>query len=50
MSDFGGGLWVLVVFDSVLLIGFAATLFRPRTRRDWRVMGSFSAFVVALFA
>lgn len=50
MSDFGGGLWVLVVLDSVLLIGFAATLFRPQTRRDWRVMGSFSAFVVALFA
>ena len=50
MSDFGGGLWVLVVLDSALLIGFAATLFRPQTRRDWRVMGSFSAFVVALFA
>jgi protein-S-isoprenylcysteine O-methyltransferase Ste14 len=50
MTDFGGALWVLVVLDSALLIGFAATLFRPQTRRDWRVMGSFSAFVVALFA
>jgi protein-S-isoprenylcysteine O-methyltransferase Ste14 len=49
-GEFGGGLWLLVVFDSVLFIAFAASFFRPRTRRDWRVMGAFSAFVVALFA
>lgn len=50
MSDFGGGLWVLAVIDAVLVIGFVATLFRPQSRRDWRVLGSFAAFVVALFA
>ncbi len=48
-DDFGGGLWLLVVFDSVLFIAFAAAFFRPRTGRDWRVMGAYSAFIIALF-
>jgi protein-S-isoprenylcysteine O-methyltransferase Ste14 len=49
-DDFGGGLWLLVLFDSALFIAFAASFFRPRTGRDWRVMGAYSAFIVALFA
>lgn len=48
-EDFGGGLWLLVAFDSLLFITFAAAFFRPRTRRDWRVMGAYSAFIIALF-
>ncbi len=49
MSDSGYGLWFLVVFNSVLFIGFAASFFHPRSKRDWRALGGFSAFVVALF-
>jgi protein-S-isoprenylcysteine O-methyltransferase Ste14 len=49
-DDFGGGLWILVAINSVIFIAFAASFFHPRTRRDWRVMGAFSAFIVALFA
>ena len=49
-DDFGGGLWLVVVIDSALFIAFAASFFRPRTARDWRVMGAYSAFIVALFA
>ena len=48
-DDFGGGLWVLVAINSVIFIVFAASFFHPRTRRDWRVMGAYSAFIVALF-
>lgn len=48
-DDFGGGLWILVVVNSVIFIGFAATFFHPHTKRDWRVMGAYSAFIVALF-
>lgn len=48
-DDFGGGLWVLVVINSVIFIAFAASFFRPRSRRDWRAMGIYSGFVVALF-
>ena len=48
-DDFGGWLWSLVVVNSVIFIVFAASFFHPRTGRDWRVMGAYSAFVVALF-
>ena len=50
MDGYGYGLWVLVVVNSVIFITFAASFFHPRSGRDWRVMGGFSAFVVALFA
>lgn len=50
MNDFGGGLWILVAVNSAIFIAFAASFFHPRSRRDWRVMGAYSAFVVALFA
>lgn len=48
-NDFGGGLWLLVVINSVIFIAFAASFFHPRSGRDWRVMGAYSAFIVALF-
>lgn len=48
-DDFGGGLWVLVVINSAIFILFAASFFHPRSGRDWRAMGAYSAFVIALF-
>ncbi len=47
MDDYGCGLWVLFVVNSVIFITFAASFFHPRSGRDWRVMGGFSAFVMA---
>lgn len=44
------GLWGLVILNSVVFILFALTFFKPRTTRDWRSFGAFSAFLVALFA
>ncbi len=49
MDDAAYGLWVLVVINSAIFIIFAISFFHPKTRRDWRAMGAFSAFVVALF-
>ena len=43
------GLWLLVVVNAAIFILFAFSFFKPRTRRDWRSFGAFSAFVVALF-
>ncbi|MCB1930119.1 MAG: isoprenylcysteine carboxylmethyltransferase family protein [Rhodocyclaceae bacterium] len=43
------GLWSLVVINSAVFILFAFSFFKPRTRRDWRTLGMFSAFIVALF-
>jgi hypothetical protein len=45
----GYGLWALVAFNSLLFIAFAASFFHPQSKRDWRALGGFSAFVVALF-
>jgi protein-S-isoprenylcysteine O-methyltransferase Ste14 len=44
------GLWFLVIINSLVFIIFAFSFSRPRTRRDWRSFGAFSAFIVALFA
>lgn len=43
------GLWPLVVINSAIFILFAFSFARPRTSRDWRALGAFSAFIVALF-
>ncbi len=43
------GLWSLVIINSALFIFFALSYFKPRTTRDWRTFGTFSAFIVALF-
>ena len=36
------GLWSLVVVNSSVFIIFALSLFKPRTKRDWRTFGGFS--------
>ncbi len=43
------GLWVLVLINSAVFIIFAFSFTRPKNSRDWRSLGAFSAFVVALF-
>lgn len=44
------GLWFLVAVNSLVFIAFAFSFTRPRTAHDWRSLGAFSAFIVALFA
>ena len=46
-SDYG--LWWLVAINSLIFIVFAFSFFRPKSPRDWRSFGAFSAFLVALF-
>jgi protein-S-isoprenylcysteine O-methyltransferase Ste14 len=43
------GLWTLVLVNSAVFILFAYSFFKPKTKRDWRSFGAFSAFLVALF-
>lgn len=43
------GLWVLVILNSAIFIFFAFSFTKPKTRQDWRSLGAFSAFIVALF-
>lgn len=44
------GLWPLVIINSAVFIIFAFSFTKPKTSRDWRSFGAFSAFIVALFA
>jgi protein-S-isoprenylcysteine O-methyltransferase Ste14 len=43
------GLWSLVLINSAVFILFGFSFFKPKTGRDWRTLGGFSAFIVALF-
>jgi protein-S-isoprenylcysteine O-methyltransferase Ste14 len=43
------GLWSLVIVNSLVFIIFAFSFAKPRTKRDWRSFGAFSAFLIALF-
>lgn len=45
----GYGLWPLVIINAAVFILFAFSFTRPKTKRDWRSFGAFSAFLVALF-
>ncbi len=43
------GLWILVAINSAIFILFAFSFFKPQSTRDWRSLGAFSGFIVALF-
>jgi len=44
------GLWSVAILNSAIFVMFAFSFFKPKTARDWRTFGTFSAFLVALFA
>lgn len=44
------GLWPAVIVNSFVFIFFAFSFTRSNTTRDWRSLGAFSAFIVALFS
>ena len=44
------GLWSLALINVAVFAIFAFSFTRPRTARDWRSFGAFTAFLVALFA
>ncbi len=46
-SDYG--LWGLVLLNTAIFLIFAFSFTRPKTKKDWRSFGVFSAFIVALF-
>lgn len=53
MSDQGTydyGLWSMVALNVLIFATFAVGLLRPRRSAEWRSLGVFSAFIVALFA
>lgn len=43
------GLWGIALVNAAAFIMFAFSFTHPRSPRDWRSLGAFSAFVLALF-
>jgi protein-S-isoprenylcysteine O-methyltransferase Ste14 len=43
------GLWLLAAINAAVFIIFAFSFTKPRSARDWRSFGAFSAFIIALF-
>jgi len=46
----GYGLWLLAFVNAAVFILFAFSFTKPASPRDWRSLGAFSGFIVALFA
>src|SRR5689334_10945560 len=43
------GLWSLALINIAIFVMFAFSFTHPKTKRDWRTFGGFTAFIVALF-
>jgi protein-S-isoprenylcysteine O-methyltransferase Ste14 len=49
-NEYAYGLWGTVIFNILFFGIFVLSAFKPRTKKDWRTMGAFSAFMIALFS
>ncbi|MFQ6112794.1 MAG: methyltransferase family protein [bacterium] len=43
------GLWTMVLFNVILFGAFVIGFLRPKKKYEWRTLGVFAAFIVALF-
>ena len=48
-AGYAYGLWPLVIINIGLFVGFLFSFAKPNTKLEWRSMGLFTAFIVALF-
>jgi protein-S-isoprenylcysteine O-methyltransferase Ste14 len=48
-NEYAYGLWLIVAFNIVFVLAFALSYLAPKRRVEWRSMGVFAAWVVALF-
>ena len=49
MGSYDYGWWSFVIINSAIILIFAFSFYHPKTKRDWRSFGAFSAFIIALF-
>ncbi|MCL6526352.1 MAG: isoprenylcysteine carboxylmethyltransferase family protein [Thermaceae bacterium] len=49
MNEPAYGLWPLVILNAAIFMVFAYSFSRPKDKRDWHSLGTFSAFLLALF-
>lgn len=49
LGGYAYGMWPVVVFNIILFVFFVVGFLRPKKRFEWRSMGAFLGFLVALF-
>ena len=49
LGSYAYGMWPVVVFNVALFLFFVGSFLNPKKRYEWRSMGAFIAFLVALF-
>ncbi len=49
MESYAYGIWPAVVISAIIFIFFALSFLKPKGKQEWRSLGTFSAFTVALF-
>lgn len=49
LGNYAYGMWPVVFFNVVIFLFFAITFIRPSKKFEWRSMGAFAGFLVALF-
>lgn len=50
LDQYAYGLWGSVIANIILVTFFAYSVFKPKTKKEWRTLGAFTAFLVALFS
>lgn len=48
-AGYAYGLWPLVITNVALFVGFLLSFAKPKTKVEWRSLGLFASFIVALF-
>ena len=49
LGNYAYGMWTVVAFNVILFLFFVLSFIKPKTSVEWRSMGAFTAFIVALF-
>lgn len=49
MGNYAYGMWTVVAFNVILFSFFVLSFIKPKTTVEWRSMGAFMGFLVALF-
>ncbi|MBU5313501.1 hypothetical protein KQI38_15875 [Tissierella carlieri] len=50
LNQYAYGLWGVVLLNILMFGWFIYLAFKPQTKKEWRTLGVFTSFMVALFA
>lgn len=48
-NAYGYGYWTIVITTTLIMVFIIFSVFKPKTKTDWKSLGALSAFFLALF-